>query len=553
MAYVIDANDASEPLSLREAGSAAAELRAIKAKLNAYTLVGDDVDFSSLLYLDYTDGKAVLTGDLEVTGGSTVTGISTSQAVVTTGNGTIGGTLKVTGGSVELDGAFIAKVAADTIRYASADASSSAFGIAKSDGAVGGALGLDSFGVFGLLDAAGNWIAEHSANTYLKLGVSGTRYLTVGPNGLAGAAGTVEVSGLGKGGFDGYSLKGIAGFLAPTGGGSYGLYDPVNSQWSVLSTILGKTSLYYAGVEKLATKADGAVITGNLTVDSLTVAGGGSGSGFDADLLDGQHGAFYQDASNLNAGIVPAARLTGTYAIDVSTVGGKDPATITQSSVAENINAAWKFVVNPRIENTLPRQEFYETDSAADSRRWAIGVDAGVFSLKTFTDAGAELLAPILFDRALAKLTLTGLVAVTGEVTASANVAISGTPSAGNHAMTIDYLASQRYKSGDLTIVRPGTVSASHGLSAAPINMSAMLRCVSAEHGYSVGDLINTEFTISNLGTTDRATGISVFGNATTVGVVITGNEFYAQHKSTGDHITLTDANWKIQLYAALY
>jgi hypothetical protein len=39
----------------------------------------------------------------------------------------------------------------------------------------------------------------------------------------------------------------------------------------------------------------------------------GAGSGLDADLLDGQHGAFYQNAGNLNAGTAPAARLgTGT-------------------------------------------------------------------------------------------------------------------------------------------------------------------------------------------------------------------------------------------------
>jgi hypothetical protein len=39
----------------------------------------------------------------------------------------------------------------------------------------------------------------------------------------------------------------------------------------------------------------------------------GSGNGLDADLLDGQHGAFYQNASNLNAGTLPSARLSGTY------------------------------------------------------------------------------------------------------------------------------------------------------------------------------------------------------------------------------------------------
>ena len=39
---------------------------------------------------------------------------------------------------------------------------------------------------------------------------------------------------------------------------------------------------------------------------------GGAGSGQDADLLDGQEGAFYQNASNLNAGTLPAGRFTNT-------------------------------------------------------------------------------------------------------------------------------------------------------------------------------------------------------------------------------------------------
>jgi len=39
----------------------------------------------------------------------------------------------------------------------------------------------------------------------------------------------------------------------------------------------------------------------------------GAGSALDADLLDGQQGSFYQSAANLNAGILPDARLSGTY------------------------------------------------------------------------------------------------------------------------------------------------------------------------------------------------------------------------------------------------
>src|SRR5690606_37100975 len=38
----------------------------------------------------------------------------------------------------------------------------------------------------------------------------------------------------------------------------------------------------------------------------------GAGSGLDADLLDGQDGSFYRNASNLNAGTLPAARFNDT-------------------------------------------------------------------------------------------------------------------------------------------------------------------------------------------------------------------------------------------------
>ncbi len=50
----------------------------------------------------------------------------------------------------------------------------------------------------------------------------------------------------------------------------------------------------------------------------------GSGSGLDADQLDGQHGSFYRNASNLNDGTVPSGRLSGSY--DISITGVADQA-----------------------------------------------------------------------------------------------------------------------------------------------------------------------------------------------------------------------------------
>jgi hypothetical protein len=44
----------------------------------------------------------------------------------------------------------------------------------------------------------------------------------------------------------------------------------------------------------------------------------GSGSNLDADFLDGQHGSYYRNASNLDTGSVSSARLSGTYNISIT-------------------------------------------------------------------------------------------------------------------------------------------------------------------------------------------------------------------------------------------
>jgi hypothetical protein len=87
--------------------------------------------------------------------------------------------------------------------------------------------------------------------------------------------------------------------------------------------LVGINSLTYKGqeLEDRFVNAAGDNMTGPLKINGNIVwhAGNdGSGSGLDADLLDGQHGSFYRNASNLNAGIVPIARLSGTYNINIS-------------------------------------------------------------------------------------------------------------------------------------------------------------------------------------------------------------------------------------------
>ena len=74
--------------------------------------------------------------------------------------------------------------------------------------------------------------------------------------------------------------------------------------------------------------AYGKVALASAVSGTLPVANGGTatttagtGSGYDADLLDGQHGSYYQSATNLNAGTIPDARFSDWTTWDVTWTG----------------------------------------------------------------------------------------------------------------------------------------------------------------------------------------------------------------------------------------
>jgi len=50
----------------------------------------------------------------------------------------------------------------------------------------------------------------------------------------------------------------------------------------------------------------------------MTTLNGGTGSSYDADLLDGQQGSYYTNAGNLNTGTISSDRLTGSYNISIT-------------------------------------------------------------------------------------------------------------------------------------------------------------------------------------------------------------------------------------------
>ncbi|WP_420012235.1 hypothetical protein [Tateyamaria sp.] len=77
-----------------------------------------------------------------------------------------------------------------------------------------------------------------------------------------------------------------------------------------------------AWAKELVAKASGVLTWGGHTI--WHAGNMGAGSTLDADRLDGQEGVYYRNASNLNAGRIANARLSGSYAITASNAVNAD-------------------------------------------------------------------------------------------------------------------------------------------------------------------------------------------------------------------------------------
>lgn len=187
------------------------------------------------------------------------------------------------------------------------------------------------------------------------------------------------------------TLNGFSGLLLGTdtngpGGGVY--YHP----WTIEYTTSGNITQFalpYSDDSALATGLKYRGRYASTWSSWYTIWGSGNdgaGSGLDADLLDGQHGSYYRDAGNLNAGIILAARMpahTGDVTSSSASVA------LTLATVNGNVGsfgsatAAPTFTVNAKGLITA-------AGSATITPAWGslTSVPAGVTSLAALTGAG---------------------------------------------------------------------------------------------------------------------------------------------------------------------
>jgi hypothetical protein len=102
------------------------------------------------------------------------------------------------------------------------------------------------------------------------------------------------------------------------------------------------------------------------------------------------------------------------------------------------------------------------------------------------------------------------------------------------------------YESAPQTITASGSLTLAHGLGRRPISIEYILRCVTAEGGYAIGD---EAFVTIN----DRTgQGLSLYPDATNIYVkyYLAANTFTIVNATTNGTFDITNANWRLVVRA---
>ena len=110
-----------------------------------------------------------------------------------------------------------------------------------------------------------------------------------------------------------------------------------------------------------------------------------------------------------------------------------------------------------------------------------------------------------------------------------------------------------RFVSSDQTITSAALITVAHGLGARPEDIEIDLVCVTAEAGWSIGDIIQNVSDINTITSTNITN--ARYADATNVYYRFSSASaaFNIPNKSTGATTTITNANWRIRIRAIRY
>lgn len=93
-------------------------------------------------------------------------------------------------------------------------------------------------------------------------------------------------------------------------------------------------------------------------------------------------------------------------------------------------------------------------------------------------------------------------------------------------------------------------LSAAHGLGVVPTRMRGVLRCKTAEGGYSIGDEVELAAAVTSLVTNTNEQVFAIAANATNVYGLEIYTSFLLPRRDTAVFFAATNANWKLVVYA---
>ena len=161
------------------------------------------------------------------------------------------------------------------------------------------------------------------------------------------------------------------------------VWNETDDTWAIGNTnVTGfvNASSTVTGTRIISTVADG---TAPLSVTSTTVV-----SNLNADKLDGQDGSYYRDASNLNAGTVPAARLPQANTSSNGAVVFVDSVSNTATSIyAPTMNAVKTAYDAAIAANTLANTASTKADNAYSNAVSVAASDATAKANAAYTNA----------------------------------------------------------------------------------------------------------------------------------------------------------------------
>jgi hypothetical protein len=152
-----------------------------------------------------------------------------------------------------------------------------------------------------------------------------------------------------------------------------------------------------------STNATWTSLNGNVSLSMVATVNGGAGSGLIAEFLGlaGQNAAFFRNAGNMNAGILPAAQLSGSYTINVigSLTGNASTATALQNSrliagksfngtqdvVLSALTAGTYLVAGGTYDGSSPRTFSVDATSANTAGKVVARDSSGDFSANVIT------------------------------------------------------------------------------------------------------------------------------------------------------------------------